>query len=86
MTFQRTFKFEWLRFRGCLARNGNHGLEIFDLPDPGCMIGTTGCEMLDIRGEENSGDILVVGFEVGDGHELSFLAVLEEMPDEDIAL
>jgi hypothetical protein len=42
--------------------------------------------VLDIRGEEDSGDVGVVGLEVGDGNELGFLALLNEMPDIDVAL
>ena len=42
--------------------------------------------MLDVRREEDAVDILGVGFEMGDGHELRFFAVLEEVPDEDGSL
>lgn len=42
--------------------------------------------MLDVWREKDAVDVLGVGFEVGDGHELRFFAVLEEVPDEDGAL
>ena len=42
--------------------------------------------MLHIWGEKNPGDVVVVGFEVGDGHELGLFAKLHEMPDIDATL
>lgn len=42
--------------------------------------------MFDVGGQQDSSDVLIVCFEVSDGHELGFFAVLEEMPDVDAAL
>ena len=42
--------------------------------------------MLNIWREQDSGDIVVVGFEVGNRHELGLLAVLHQMPDIDASL
>ncbi len=42
--------------------------------------------MLDVRGEKNSGDVMIMGLELGDRHELGLFAVLEEVPDIDATL
>lgn len=86
MAGQSTFQLEWLRLRGGLARNRNHGIEILHFPDPSSVVGATGCEVLDIGRQEDAGDVLVVGLEMGDGHELGLLTVLEEVPDINAAL
>ena len=86
MSSQSALQLERLTLRGSLARNRNHGIEILDLPDPGSVIGAASCKVLDVGRKENTGDVLVVSFEVGDRHELSLLAVLEEVPDVDTAL
>ena len=62
------------------------GIEVFDFPDLGGAVGAAGCEVLDVGGEEDAGYVGVVGFEVGYGDEGCFFAVLEEVPDVDIAL
>jgi hypothetical protein len=50
------------------------------------MVIAAGCEVLDIGGQEDASDILIVCFEVGYGQELGLLAVLEEVPDIDTTL
>jgi len=42
--------------------------------------------VLDIGREKNSGDVVIMGLEVGNWHELGLFAVLKEMPDIDAAL
>lgn len=59
---------------------------IFHFPDLGGVVGGAGGEVFDIRGEQDAGYILVMGFEVGYGDELGFVAVLLHAPDEDVAL
>ena len=41
--------------------------EIADLPDLGRVVGRAGRELLDVRREEDAGDILLVGVELGNG-------------------
>jgi len=50
------------------------------------VISTASRKLLDIRREEDTGDVLVVGFEVGNRDEGGFFSVLDEKPDKDIAL
>ena len=50
------------------------------------MVGAARCEVLDVGGQENAGDIVAVCLEVGDWDEGCLLAVLKEMPDVDVAL
>lgn len=50
------------------------------------MIGAACCQLLHVGGEQDPGDVLIVGVEVGDGEELRAVKVLDELPDEDIAL
>lgn len=42
--------------------------------------------MFYVWGEEDAGDILVVGFEMCDRYKLGFVSVLFHAPDEDVAL
>lgn len=64
------------------------GLEVADLPDLGGVVGGAGGELLDVRGEEDARDVLLVGAELG--HRVDVCAVLVrvlgEFPDEDVAL
>lgn len=71
---------------GDLAGLGEERLEILDFPYLGGAVGAAGGQVLDVGGEEDAGDGAVVGFEVGEGDELGFLAELEEVPDVDVAL
>jgi len=64
----------------------NHRLEILDFPDFGGMISTASCKMLDIGGEKNAGDVLIVGLEVCDWDQGGFLTMLDKEPDKDITL
>ena len=57
-----------------------------DGPDAGVVVGATGAEVADVGGEEDAGDVGVVGFEGGYGNERGDVAVLEHPPDVDIAL
>lgn len=60
--------------------------QVFHLPDLGGVVGAAGGELLDVRGEEDAGDVFFVGVEVRDGEELGAVEGLDELPDEDIAL
>lgn len=71
---------------GRLALFRDLGFEVLDFPDLGGAVGAAGGEVLDVGGEQDAGYVGVVGFEVGDGDELGFFAVLEEVPDVDVAL
>jgi hypothetical protein len=62
------------------------GLHVLDLPDLGRMVGTAGGQLLDVGGEEDAGDVLLVCRKVGQGDELRSIVGLEKLPDEDIAL
>lgn len=53
------------------------GLEVGDFPDLGGVIGAAGGKLLDVGGEEDAGDVLIVGAEVGDGDELGALRRLD---------
>lgn len=81
MTCKYALELEWLCFGCGLAGNGDHGVEILDFPDLGCVVGATGCEVLDVGGEQDAGDVLAMCFEVSDGHELGLFTVLQEVPD-----
>lgn len=62
------------------------GLVDVDLPDLGRVVGAARGELLDVGREKDAGDVLLVGGEVGDGEELGAVEVLNQGPDEDIAL
>lgn len=70
----------------CLTWNWDHGLEVFDFPDLSRVVGGTGCQVLDVWGEQNAGYVVFVGGEVGYWDKGCLLAVLEEVPNVDIAL
>lgn len=63
-----------------------NGLDVLDLPDFGRVVGAARGELLDVRREEDAGDVLLVGAEVGYGNELGAVVGLEELPDKDVAL
>ena len=50
------------------------------------MVGGAGCEVLDVGREEDTGYVVFVCGEVGYRDKGRFFAVLEEMPDVDVAL
>jgi hypothetical protein len=50
------------------------------------MVGGAGCEFSDIRGEEDTCDVGVVGGEFANGNEGGNVAFLKHAPDEDGAL
>lgn len=62
------------------------GLVEVDLPDLGGVVGRAGRQLLDVRGEEDPRDVLLVGGEVGDGLELGAVEGLDQGPDKDITL
>ena len=61
-----------------------------DRPDAGVVIGAAGCEVADVRREEDTRHVAIVGFELGDGYEFGFFTVrihsLVDTPDEYVAL
>ncbi len=61
-------------------------VQVLDFPDLGGVVGGAGGEVLDVRGEEDAGYVLLVRFEVGYWDEGCFFAVLFHAPDEDVAL
>jgi hypothetical protein len=89
MAGERAFQLEWLRSLVIwlhLAWNRDHGFEIFDFPDLGGVVGGAGGEVLDVGREEDASYVVFVGGEVGYWDEGCLFAVLEEMPDVDVAL
>lgn len=88
MTLESAFQLErlWALVVGlCLARDGDHGFEVLDFPDLGSVVSGAGSKVLDVGREEDTGDVVLVCGEVCDGDEGSLLAVLDEVPDVDIA-
>jgi hypothetical protein len=69
-----------------LTWSWDHGLEIFDFPDLSRVVSGASCEVLDVRGEQDASYVIFVGGEVGYRDKGCLLAVLEEVPDVDIAL
>lgn len=57
-----------------------------NFPDFGRVVGGAGGEFLDVRREQDAGDVFLVGAEVGDGLELGAFEGLDQGPDEDVAL
>ena len=89
MTGKRTLKLEGLRGLGIrlyLTWNGDHRLEILDFPDFGGVVCGAGCEVLDIRREEDAGDVVFVCREVSYWYQGGLFAVLHEVPDVDVTL
>jgi hypothetical protein len=50
------------------------------------VVGGASREVFDVGREEDTGNVVVVRFEVGYGHELGLFAVLKKMPDVDASL
>lgn len=73
------------RGRGGLV-GGRGGGDVGDLPDLGGVVGGAGGELLDVGGQQDAGDVLLVGAEVGDGEQVGALVGLDQLPDEDVAL
>jgi len=69
-----------------LSGNWKHRFEVFDFPYLGGVVGTTGREVLDVGREKDAGDVVAVRLEVGNWDQGCLLAVLEEMPDVNVAL
>lgn len=68
------------------TRGGDHFVKILDLPDLGGVVSGAGRKVLDVRREQNSGDVLAMSFEVSDWDKSCLLTVLLKMPDKNIAL
>jgi len=86
MAGQSALELEGPHLRGGLARDGDHGVKVLDLPDLSGMVRAACCEVLDVGRQQHPGYVLSVCFEVGYGHQLRLLAVLNEVPDVDAAL
>lgn len=86
VTSKSALQLEWDGIGWLPTRDRNHLVEILDLPNFGSVVSGTGCKVLDIRREQNSGDVLAMSLEVGDGDEGGLFAVLLKMPDENVAL
>lgn len=66
-------RLERVRLRLLVGR----GFNVLDFPDLGRVICATGRQLLDVWGEKNACDVLLVGAEVGDGDELSAVEALD---------
>lgn len=79
-----------LMLRRAIGIGDNDGncswLDIFYLPDLGGVIGATGSELFHVRREEDAGDVLLVGAEVGHGEKLGTIVGLKELPDKNVSL
>lgn len=62
------------------------GLVRVHLPYLGGVVGRAGRELLDVGGQQDARDVLLVRVEVGDGLQLGSVEGLDEGPDEDVAL
>lgn len=62
------------------------GLLDIDLPDLGGVVRGAGGQLLDVGREEDARDVVLVRREVRDGLQLGAIKVLDQGPDEDVAL
>lgn len=62
------------------------GLDVAHLPDLGRVVGAARRQLLNVRREQDAGDVFLVGVEMRDGDQLRALEVLDELPDEYVAL
>lgn len=51
-------------------------LDIFNLPDFGCVVGTACCQLLHVGRKQNSGDVLFVGIKMRNREQLCPFKVL----------
>ncbi len=65
---------------------GRRRLHVGDFPDLGRVVGAARGELLDVGREQDPGDVLLVGRELGQGHRLGALKGLDELPHEYVAL
>lgn len=86
MAGESALELEWNRSGWLAARNGDHLVEILDLPDLGGMVSRAGGEVLDVRGEQDTRNVLAVSLEVSNWNQGGLLAILLKVPDEDVAL
>lgn len=68
------------------TRGRNHLVKILNLPYLRGVISGAGSKVFDIWREQDSGNVLAMGLEVGDGDKSRLLAILLQMPDKNIAL
>jgi hypothetical protein len=57
-----------------------------NFPDLGSVVGRTSCKVFNVRREEDTRYVSVVGGKLGHSHDLCLFAVLEQLPDKDFAL
>lgn len=50
------------------------------------MVGAARRELLHVRREQDARNVLVMGAELGDGHQVGSFVVLDKVPDKDISL
>ena len=62
------------------------GLVDVDLPDLCGVVGGAGRQLLDVRRQQDAGDVLLVRRELRDGLQLGAVEGLDQGPDEDVAL
>lgn len=55
-------------------------------PDAGGVVGAAGCEVADVRGEEDAGNVGAVSGEFADGDDGGCVVALDHAPDVDVAL
>lgn len=67
-----------------LVRAG--GLVDVDLPDLGGVVGRARRQLLDVRGQQDARDVLLVRRELRDGLQLGAVEGLDQGPDKDVAL
>jgi hypothetical protein len=70
---------------GCVDCRREGGWVGGDGPDACVVVRGTGCQVADVRGEENTGDVCCVCLERGYGDEGCDVAVLDHAPDVDVA-
>lgn len=63
-----------------------NGRDVLDFPDLGRVICATGRKLLDVGGEEDARDVLLVGGKLGYWQELGAVEGLDELPNENVAL
>ena len=86
VTGKRAFQFEWYWASRLATRGRDQLVEILYLPYLCGVVSGASSKVLDVRREQDSGDILAMGLKVGDGDKSCLLAVLLKMPDKNISL
>jgi hypothetical protein len=57
-----------------------------EVPDLSSVIGSTGSQVLNVRREQNTGQVILVGLESADGDNASSFVSLDHAPEVDISL